>query len=500
MAGILFEQVLLIEDDESHALIERRALKEYTRETVHVTSVAEGLTALLAGTFDLIVTDLHLPDSGNPAHVRTLQEKAPGIPIMVLTSSTSLNEAVEAMRLGASDFLVKNFDAGFRENLGLALTRLHTGLLVEESRRKLERELLVLKQVLENSADGLAVVNADGSIGYANSALIAFLRRAKGQPDRLDSICSEGILHPERLRDGLTRSLAREADVGTWTTEVALKDEKDVAFSMSVTGVLAADGRRSNISVVWVRNISEQKRRERFQREILSTTTHDLKGPLGTIIISAELLADLVKDNKQASNIVVRISSAAHGVVNLIDEFLSARRIQEGTFILRPVQQDVAEIILEVIDGYRTIAQARQIELKVEFASEELKACVDKLGLSRVLGNLLSNAVKFTPKGGSVSVSAEVSGAALHLRVKDTGSGMDSNEVKQLFERFSRLAQHAGVVGTGLGLFVVKSIVTAHGGHVSVSSKPGYGTEFELSFPAAPPVNERGEVICLDFV
>jgi len=500
MTEVLFHRILLIEDDPSHALIERRALKEYTAEVLHVSSVAEGIAALSGSRFDLILTDLHLPDSGNSAHVLSLREKAPGIPIMVLTSSTSLNEAVEAMRFGASDFLVKNFDAGFRESLGLCLTRLHAAMLMAEAQRKLERELLVLKQVIENSSDGLAVVEAGGNIGYANKTFAEFIQRVQGRPDRLDSICSGNIEHPQRLRAGLDRVLAAGSGAGTWNTEIALRGEKDVAFSLSVTGVSTNDNLDRQRSVVWVRNITEQKRRERFQREILSTTTHDLKGPLGTIIISSELLTDLVKGQKQASEIVVRVSSAAHGAVNLIDEFLSARRIQEGTFILRPLLQNVVPIISEVVDSYRTMAQARHIELSFESAGAEIKACVDKLGLGRVLGNLLSNAVKFTPKMGKIFVYAEEKNGDLHLRIKDSGSGMQPHEVKQLFERFARLAQHSEIPGTGLGLFVVKSIVTAHGGQVSVSSQPGEGTEFDLTFPANPPVNDRGEVICLDFV
>jgi signal transduction histidine kinase len=123
----------------------------------------------------------------------------------------------------------------------------------------------------------------------------------------------------------------------------------------------------------------------------------------------------------------------------------------------------------------------------------------DKIGVARVLGNLLSNAFKFTRKGGRVTVRLSFVHDELHLEVEDTGSGIEPSDVQKIFERFSRLDQHNEIAGTGLGLFVVKSIVNAHGGKIDVTSKPGEGTKFDIALPARPPVNERGELISLDF-
>jgi signal transduction histidine kinase len=210
-------------------------------------------------------------------------------------------------------------------------------------------------------------------------------------------------------------------------------------------------------------------------------------------------LIALLKDNQKGKELALRIGSSAQGAINLIDEFLSARRIQEGTLILKPAAHDICALVREAATDFETIAAARTISLEVEQMPTPIPAQVDRLGFIRVISNLLSNAIKFTQKGGKVSLGAWQVGDEFHVRVSDTGSGMEPSEVNSLFERFARLEKHREVAGSGLGLFVVRSIVTAHGGRISVTSRVGEGTTFELTFPKHPPVNDRGELFSLGF-
>ncbi|MCB0317677.1 MAG: HAMP domain-containing histidine kinase, partial [Bdellovibrionales bacterium] len=182
-----------------------------------------------------------------------------------------------------------------------------------------------------------------------------------------------------------------------------------------------------------------------------------------------------------------------------IDEFLSARSIQEGTFILKPTEIEIMPIVEETVKEFEAMASTRKINLQLGEIDKQVKGKVDELGLKRVLTNLISNALKFTPKGGGVFVSAKSKAGNLHIEVRDTGEGMEPSEVNKIFERFSRLEKHGAIAGSGIGLFVVKNIVNAHGGSIQVTSKVGEGTTFGISFPSDPPINERGELISLDF-
>jgi len=495
---INFNKVLLLEDEEAHALLIKRAMRKVAGEVVHTTTLKGALDLLKTAAFDLIVSDLHLPDSQDASHLELLSAAARGrnneIPVVVLTSSTSVNEAVSAMKEGASDFIVKNFDSGFEQILALSLQRVARSSRLSKERRKLQHEMAALRVAIENGSDGLAVVRGDGEVEYANSAFTEFAESSGGSGVRVSEFFGDAIKDHAKLGEDLEKHTKSLAAGAAWQTEVAFAASKDRAYGLSVSVI--RDDATGREAVVWVKDISDQKRREKFQREILSTTTHDLKGPLGAIMISAELVGELIKDNKKASELVLRIASSAHGAVNLIDEFLSARRIQEGAFILRPTHQDLAALIEEVVSGFLPSSLARKLTMLQE-GLPSLTGSVDRLAFQRVIGNLVTNAIKFTPPGGTITVRLSDAGAFAVIDVSDTGQGMEPSEVAKLFARFGRLEKHNEVAGSGLGLFVVRSIVTAHGGQVDVTSRIGAGTTFTIRVPKAPPVDERGQLIAV---
>jgi signal transduction histidine kinase/ActR/RegA family two-component response regulator len=497
--------VLLVEDDASHAMLIKRALRDFAQEVEHVGSLAQALQALTMSKPQVLVVDLNLPDSRGVSHLKSLKNAAPEAAILVLTSSTSLADAVEAMKLGARDYIVKNFDAHFKEVLGLALMRLYTTLTLEADKVKLEGEMHVLRIAIQNSNDGLAVVDSQGGILYSNGSFEAFLKICGGDSSNIISICTERVVHSAALRENLKRNLKGLPAGAAWSSEVTFAAQKEAAYELGLS-VVHPDpraqrfgGLHSDCRVLWLKDISEQKRRERFQREILSTTTHDLKGPLGAITVCVDLLEDCLKEPSKTKELVMRIGSSATSALNLIDEFLSARRIQEGTFILKPAGRDVMTIVQEIVDNNQAIAQSKGVKLEVERGMEKLEALVDGLGLGRVITNLVSNALKFTPKGGQVVVALQAMADEYRIAVRDSGCGIEPGEMHKLFERFSRLEKHGGVAGTGLGLYVAKSIVAAHGGRIDVTSKVGQGSVFEVVLPYQPPLNDRGELISLEF-
>lgn len=499
----IFQRVVLIEDEPAHAHIIRRALRELCVEIVSAPSLAEGIALLTDPPPDLIITDLHLPDAGGGDIVASIRKERATTPLLVLTASTSLQDAVEAVRSGADDFLVKDFGEEFRDILGLALRRTWHSAQILEERRRVERERRALELAIEQSSDGMAVATRDGRVAYANLSFRQFALLAEGDALQLTKLFGPAVEHGEVLQKNLNQKLRELSPGAVWHLEAAVRGESKCAFgvSLSVTGSTGSleSAQVAPDCVVWIRDITEQKRREKFQRELLSTTTHDIKGPLGAILISADLLKEMVIENEPAHGLSIRIASAAQSAVNIIDEFLSARRIQEGSLLLKPRETDVAALTKEIVDTLRPSALARGQTISVACAATSLVWSVDRQGFGRVLSNLLTNAIKFSPKGGKIDVLLNLDGAVLHLLVQDNGCGVDSADLQKLFERFSRLEEHRDLPGTGLGLFVVRSIVSAHGGAIQVTSQKGQGTTFDLSWPASPPVNERGELLVLSF-
>ena len=495
----MFEKILLIEDEEAHVFLIERALKKLGSMIDTAGSVAAGITLLAEQQYDLVISDLNLPDSTAGLSIKRVIEAAAATPVIVLTSSRLLSDAVEAMQYGARDFLVKDFDSSFQEVLTLALSRLYTTAELAREKIRLQQEMAILRVAIENSTDAMAIVNRKAEVLYTNKTFVEFSRRCAAENDmELNAIFTEAVVRAPALKETVLSRIATLPAGAHWSTELQLAEHRDAAFDFTVSIIPGASPEQTAASVIWIRDISEQKRREDFQRKILSTTSHDLKGPLAAISLSAELISEMTETEEKPHQLAIRILSSARGAINLIDEFLSAGRIQEGNFILKPERQAIEPLLVAIKKDYGSLAVPRAITLTLDVAPDT-SGTVDAMGFTRTIGNLLTNALKFTDKNGTVTISARSTAEDLVVSVQDTGSGMEPAEVLKIFERFGRLERHREVDGTGIGLFVVKSIVTAHGGQIEVTSKPDEGTIFQLNFPHAPPVNERGELISLDF-
>jgi PAS domain S-box-containing protein len=493
----LFKEVLVVEDEAAHALLIERALKGLAVSITKCASVGDARARLRERSFDLIVSDLNLPDVRGESVVTALIADAPKIPIIVLTSSASVTDGVAAMRAGARDFLVKNFDATFRDVLQVALSRLASAMAVEREKEQITRDRDLLREAIENSNDGLAVVHADGAVRYANSGFESFLMGFGSKERNIFTIDGARIVRGDEVMGKLREQFANLEPGAVWTVEMVEEGDDSSAFDVTVSAVKEVGAER--VFLLWVRDVRERRRRERFQREILSTTTHDLKGPLGAIAVSCDVLLDTPPADTRVHSMLERISSSASSAIQLIEEFLSLRRIEEGALVLRPGTTDVRSIVSRVVENFQLSAKTRGVELVWSGGSDRMEGCVDPLGFERVLSNLISNGIKFTPKGGSVFVEMKRNLTGLTLSVRDLGAGMEPSDAQRLFNRYGRLASHAQVAGTGLGLFIVKCIVSAHGGSIDVTSALGKGTTFDVYFPDRPPLNERGEVLCLDF-
>jgi PAS domain S-box-containing protein len=493
----LFRDVLLIEDESAHALLIERSLRGLIVSLTRCESVTAARDELRHRSFDLIISDLNLPDMRSEAAVLGVRQLAAKTPILVLTSSATLSDGIAAMRAGANDFLVKNFDTNFRDVLQLVLSRLNATQLAERERAQATRDRDLLREAIENSDDGLAVVFRDGKVRYSNSAFDQFLGGFGVSTFNVFDLPLASIVRGEEVLQKLHERFV-DLEPGTvWATEIVHAGDAEGAFDLSVS---ASRGNAAEQTLVlWVRDIRDKKRRERFQREILSTTTHDLKGPLGAIAVSCDVLLDKPAGDERAQALLERIASSANSAINLIEEFLSMRRIEEGAFVMHPVPMPLEPLVTRVLESFQLTAKTRGIAIHADCCDVGVAGCVDALGFERVITNLVSNAIKFSPKGGQVDVALRRLAAGVVLTVRDYGAGMEPSDAQRLFQRYARLASHAGVAGSGLGLFIVKCIVSAHGGSIDVTSSVGRGTTLEVFLPDSPPCNERGEVMCLDF-
>ena len=507
----LFSSVLLIEDEAAHVALISRALKPIVGEITPVGTAEAAMRAIESSYFELVLCDLHLPDASGIEVVRAIRKALPSLPVIVLTASNNLDDAVAAMREGAWEFMVKQASSDLNHRIKLVIERVAERKLAQARELKLRSERDAFWVAVQTAQDGVAILGTGGNLVFSSPVFQGFLKQidpnfvpGTGNVVQLIEGVDPGVA--AALKRQLT-DLSREA---LWSSELQLKQPATDTGRMKVvrsveltlgTVTLGGDSADSlskmgipplHHFVMWVRDITRKKDQERFQRDLLSTTSHDLKGPLGAILTSAELLEEAgAAHETMAKELLTRIASCARNSINIIDELLSARRIQDGVFVINPRQYSVAEILEDIVLDYLPLARAKNIQFSYKApADSNLQIYADKLALVRVLGNLVSNAIKFTPKEGKVEIGVEKTTGEVRLSVSDTGPGIGPNERHALFERYSRLEKHSEVPGTGLGLYVTKNIIDAHNGKIEIQSEIGKGTTFIVGFPDAPAADQ----------
>lgn len=234
-------------------------------------------------------------------------------------------------------------------------------------------------------------------------------------------------------------------------------------------------------------SVFEREEFDRLKADFVSTVSHELRTPLSSVLGYVELLGsgDAGELSADQAHMVEVIARNGNRLLALVQDLLSASRIDAATMALSAAPVDVGTLLDSAVQAVSATRAGRDVRLAVEVAADLPPIDGDAEQLARVLANVLGNAVKFTPDGGSVSVRARRAGASAEIEVADTGVGIPKAEQEHLFERFFRAstARAAAIQGTGLGLSIVKSIIEAHGGTVAVESDAGAGTTVRLAVP-----------------
>ncbi|MCB0322393.1 MAG: response regulator [Bdellovibrionales bacterium] len=500
----LFSSVLLIEDDRSHATLIKRALNGVVGAVRHESTGRAGIDALLESFTELVLCDLNLPDMTGIQIIAEVRRLRPHLPIIVLTSSSKLDDAVDAMREGAWDFMLKQLSGDLHGQMELIVRRTAERKLQQLRELEVRAERDAFWAAADTAQDGLAILGDEGGVVFSNTAFHNFYHslHPSEEVDRLN-IVDLLARHNFSVARDLHRELNNRSVDVLWSSELETEvtDRQGASrkqyheLTLSAVGAggptqnafLGGLAPRVRYRVFWLRDITRRKEQERFQRDLLSTTTHDLKGPLNAILTSAELMGEYGgKDPARDSELLTRMSSCARNAINIIDELLSARRIQDGVLVVKPRWYRLDEILEDAVLDYLPMAKSKEIDFSGRPVAPDVYIYADRLALNRVLGNLISNAIKFTQKGGKVEVSAAEVDGAVRIAVRDNGAGIEAAARHKLFERFSRLEKHSEVEGTGLGLFVTKNILEAHNGRVDVKSAVGTGTTFYVTFPNGP--------------
>jgi signal transduction histidine kinase len=223
---------------------------------------------------------------------------------------------------------------------------------------------------------------------------------------------------------------------------------------------------------------------DRLVDEFVALISHELRTPLTSIIGYLELTLDDGNLTEEQRGYLDVVDHNADRLLRLVDDLLFVAQLEAGQLEFRRGELDLAAVARQAVAEAQPRAAASGITLTVD-ADVAVPLQAHKGRMFRTLGNLLSNAIKFTPAGGDVRVSVSHADGVASLEVADTGIGIAADDQERLFERFFRTSTVAEqqFPGTGLGLYIARAIVEAHGGWITVRSEPGEGTSFTVALP-----------------
>ena len=245
-------------------------------------------------------------------------------------------------------------------------------------------------------------------------------------------------------------------------------------------------------AVVFVDDITEQRRLDQVRTDFVANVSHELKTPIGALLVLSEMLVDET-DPGTTRRVATRMMGEAQRAASMIDDLMELSRIELGDDAAsRPVE--LGAVVAAAIERVTELAAQHRIDVAAAGAGlggagAPIVVDGDHLQLVSAVGNLVENAVKYSEPDGTVRVDVAARPPWAEITVTDEGVGIPQRDLARIFERFYRVdrARSRGTGGTGLGLSIVRHVATNHGGEVTVSSVEGAGSTFVLRLPIAPP-------------
>jgi len=351
---------------------------------------------------------------------------------------------------------------------------------VEEARGKAEEEKNKTLIIIDNFADGLLVFDEGNKLSLINPQAEKFF------DVKTKDLIGRSVLELSTFPtlDPLIRLLGKEIR-GVFRKEISIK--KDLTLEMSAVSVLR-DGERLGALVI-LHDITREKIVERMKTEFVSVAAHQLRTPLSAIKWTLKMLldGDLGKITKEQRNFIGKTYQSNERMIALINDLLDVTRIEEGRYVYKPILAEFEPIVQFIVNSYKEEVEKRK--LKLEFKKPEKKlprVMLDVEKMRLAIQNLLDNAVRYTAPGGQVTVSLKPGKKEIEFSVKDTGVGIPQDQQKRIFTKFFRGANviRMETEGSGLGLFITKNIIEAHGGRIWFESEQNVGTTFYFTIPA----------------
>lgn len=355
--------------------------------------------------------------------------------------------------------------------------RAQTDESLRTERQSVDHAIVERRTDLEESADDL--------VARAREQADVVLDAAREKADHKMDVTEPG----PPVRKAVARARAREDEVlqdERAAADETLRRERDEE-ARTLAALLPLEREKTDRYLLTERARADVALANRD--DFLGMVSHDLRNLLSGVAMNATMIAEKASDSDEGRRTVAGMKRM-HGYVarmnRLIGDLVDVVSIDAGKLALRRESSDAAALLTEAVDAFGLSASSKGISLACSRVDAELRISFDRERMLQVLANLVTNALKFTDRGGRVVLSGERVGNELHLSVRDSGAGIPPHMLEAVFERFWQVGKN-DQRGLGLGLYIAKCIVDAHGGRIWAESALGVGSTFHITLPATAP-------------
>lgn len=513
------KKILILDDDKIVTSTLKTLLSlEGFSNALYYNNPYEALEYLKLDKPDVIISDFMMPEMNGLEFLKEAKKMYPEVSMILLTGYADKENAIKAINeVGLYKYIEKPWD---NDDLILNIKNaMERSYLVSELKDKIvELEIAnnklaeysnsleklvaerttdlretngLLNAIITNCADGIVVFNSNGAVIEANQAAEDLFGLAR------NLLCENNI----------TKLFIQRPDLN-WNSLIQMKETKfirdlyilnpvhniQIPVEMSFAPISFENDNFNGLFVGVVRDISVQKEMERLRDDFIATLTHDLRTPLLAAIQTLEFFLNGslgVLDDKQKM-LLETMKKSNQDMLGLVNALLEVYKYEAGKLDLVKTNFRLNELIKQCYEEIKVLANSRGFEviMSVE-ATDDIDVLADRNEIRRVMMNLLGNAVNYTLENGKIEIKTQLNKNDVIFSVKDNGIGIAQSDVPKLFKRFSQGTSQKRSASTGLGLYLSKQIVEAHGGKIWLESAKGKGSEFSFLLIDAAMIKDK---------
>lgn len=493
--------ILIIDDDEVDRIALKRSIKSsgFNADIISVCNKAEGLDALSQKTFDCIFLDYNLPDSNGLDFLKNHRSELNGAPVIIVTSHGDEKLAVEAMRLGACDYIPKNLvtPEGISQSIRYALRINAAQQNTSKAERALQESERKLETVIAKSPIILFAINKEGQFTMFKGRGIELLNVNPEDIIGKNFIETHRILPLDikSLRNVIGgKELSTTMEVNNRFLDITCIPQRDEFFEPSgMIGIATDITDLKNSEIELKNNLSIAQETQKVKEQFLANMSHEIRTPIHGIMSLTNLLIKTNIDNDQMTYLNA-IKKSADNLLVIINDILDLSKIEAQKMTFESTIFSATELVSTTFELFRAKGNEKGITI-----TKNIDDCIpeyvkgDPTRLSQIINNLVNNAIKFTHKGG-VEIGVKLvdtneNCSMIAFSIKDSGIGISQNKLSTIFDMFTQagddITRKYG--GTGLGLSIAKKLVDLQGGIIKVDSVIDEGTTFTFSMPFDHP-------------